>query len=96
MAQGRRGLGRILYLDLSSFKGSTPGGIKQWLWRAVDEHRAVLDILLQKHRDTEAAKSFFIHLLVEYHVPEAIHTDKLWRYSSAIRELPVLHRVEHV
>ena len=71
------------------------GGIKQRLWRAVNEHGAVLNILLQEHHDTEAAKSFFIRLLGEYHVPELIHTDKLWRYGSAIRELPVLHRVEH-
>ena len=57
------------------------GGIKQWLWRAVDEHGAVLDILLQEHRGTEAAKSFFIRLLGKYHIPEAIHTDKL-RWST--------------
>ena len=72
------------------------GGIKHWLWRAVDEQGAVLDILLQEHRDTEAAKSFFIRLLGEYHVPEVIHTDKLWSYGAAIGELPVLHTVEHV
>jgi putative transposase len=30
-----------------------------WLWRAVDEEGEVLDILMQKHRDTEAAKRFF-------------------------------------
>lgn len=72
------------------------GGIKQWLWRAVDEYGAVLDILLQQHRDTDAAKSFFIRLLGEYDVPEVIHTDKLWSYGAAIREIPVLHTVEHV
>ncbi|MFC3863230.1 IS6 family transposase, partial [Deinococcus antarcticus] len=72
------------------------GGIKHWLWRAVDEYGAVLDILLQQHRDTDAAKSFFIRLLGEYDVPEVIHTDKLWSYGAAIREIPVLHTVEHV
>ena len=34
-------------------------GVQHWLWRAVDEHGAVLDVLLQKHRDTDAAKRFF-------------------------------------
>ncbi|WP_272976188.1 IS6 family transposase [Deinococcus geothermalis] len=74
------------------------GGIKHWLWRAVDEDGAVLDILLQEHRDTRAARSFFVHLLREYDVPEVIHTDKLWSYGygAALRELPVLHAVEHV
>ncbi|GAA4004069.1 hypothetical protein GCM10022631_13730 [Deinococcus rubellus] len=39
------------------------GGRKHWLWRAVDETGAVLDILLQPHRDTQAAKTFFERLL---------------------------------
>nr|WP_184138468.1 IS6 family transposase [Deinococcus humi] len=72
------------------------GGVKHWLWRAVDERGAVLDVFLQEHRDTEAARSFFQRLLGEYDVPEVIHTDKLWSYGAALRELPVLHTVEHV
>ena len=59
------------------------GGVKHWLWRAVDEHGAVLDVFLHEHRDTEAARSFFGRLLVERNV-------------AALRELPVLHEVEHV
>ena len=62
----------------------------------MDEQGAVLDILLQEHRDTEAAKTFFTRLLGEYDVPETIHTDMLWSYGAAIRELSVLHGVEHV
>ncbi|BDP43809.1 IS6 family transposase (plasmid) [Deinococcus aetherius] len=72
------------------------GGVKHWLWRAVDERGAVLDVFLQQYRDTEAARSFFARLLGEYEVPEVIHTDKLWSYGAALRELPVLHTVEHV
>ncbi|GAA5512763.1 hypothetical protein Dcar01_01486 [Deinococcus carri] len=72
------------------------GSLKHWLWRAVDEHGTVLDVFLQKHRDTEAAKSFFHRLLGEYDVPEVIHTDKLWSYGVALRQLPVLHTVEHI
>ncbi|GHF64544.1 IS6 family transposase [Deinococcus metalli] len=72
------------------------GGARHWLWRAVDEDGTVLDILLQQHRDTQAARSFFTQLLSEYEVPEVIHTDKLCNYGAAIRELPVLHDVEHV
>ncbi|CAB3773932.1 hypothetical protein LMG29542_07511 [Paraburkholderia humisilvae] len=33
------------------------------LWRAVDQHGAELDILLQKQRDKSAAKRFFKRLL---------------------------------
>jgi len=72
------------------------GGRKYWLWRAIDETGAVLDILLQPHRDTQAAKTFFEKLLVNNHVPDVIHTDKLWSYGAAIRALPVLHGVEHL
>ena len=38
-------------------------GKVMWLWRAVDEHGMVLDILLQDARDTNAAKHFFERLL---------------------------------
>jgi len=57
---------------------------------------AVLDILLQPHRDTQAAKTFFERLLVNDEVPDVIHTDKLWSYGAAIRALPLLHAVEHL
>ncbi|GHF64656.1 transposase-like protein [Deinococcus metalli] len=58
-------------------------GVKQWLWRAVDEHGAVLGVFLQQHRDTGAVRSFFQRLLGDYDVPDIIHTDKLWRYGAA-------------
>ncbi len=64
-------------------------------WRAVDETGAVLDILSRTHRNTHAAKIFFKRLLINDDVPDVVHTDKLWRYGAAIRELPVLHAVEH-
>lgn len=43
------------------------GGVSHWLWRAIDEHGAVLDVFLQRHRDTDtlAATSFFQGLLGE-------------------------------
>ena len=41
-------------------------GVLHWLWRAVDEHGFVLDILLQRHRDTVAAKAFPTRLLAEH------------------------------
>lgn len=72
------------------------GGVTHWLWRAVDEHGDVLDIFLQEHHDTEAARSFFVCLVETYDVPEVIHTDKLWSYGAALREVPVLHGVEHL
>jgi len=52
--------------------------------------------LLQRHRNTEAAKTFLTRLLTEYDVPEAIHTDLLPSYGAAIREITSLTDVNHL
>ncbi len=68
-----------------------------WLWRAVDEHGAVLDILLLEGRDTDAAKGFFKKLIKDRtFVPERIVTDQLGSYKSAVQKLPALGTVKHV
>ncbi|SAL07673.1 IS element transposase [Caballeronia calidae] len=41
----------------------TINGKKHWLWRAVDQHGSVLDVLVQSHRDTAAAKRLMRKLL---------------------------------
>jgi putative transposase len=48
------------------------------LWRAVDQHGAELDILLQKRRDKAAAERFFKRVLASCpEVPRKIVTDQL-------------------
>ena len=69
-------------------------GVRHWLWRAVDEYGFILNVLLRRHRDTEAAKTFLTRLLGEYDVPEVIHTDQLHSYGAAIREMPSLINVD--
>jgi putative transposase len=65
-----------------------------YLWRAVDQHGTVLDILEQSRRDTKAAKRFFRKLLKGLpDAPRVIVTDKLRSYAVAKRE--VLPKVEH-
>jgi putative transposase len=65
-----------------------------WLWRAVDEHRQVLDILMQKRRDTKAAKKFFQKIIKhEGFTPRVVVTDKLKSYQAAMRELGL--KAEH-
>ncbi len=65
-----------------------------YLWRAVDQHGHVLDILVQSRRNARAAKRFFRKLLkgLQY-VPRVIVTDKLRSYAAAKRK--VLPHVEH-
>ena len=72
------------------------GGVTKWLWRAVNEHGEVLDVLLQEHRDTGAAKRFFRRLIDDFELPERIITDGLRSYGAAIRELPELDATEHI
>ncbi|CAA9558915.1 MAG: Transposase [uncultured Truepera sp.] len=72
------------------------GGFTGWLWRAVNEHSDVLNVLLQERRDTGAAKRFFKRLIDSQDIPERIVTDGLRSYSSALRELPELGASEHV
>jgi putative transposase len=69
-------------------------GKTHYLWRAVDQHGAVLDILVTSRRDTKAATRFFRKLLkrLEY-VPRVLVTDKLGSYAAAQRR--VLRSVEH-
>jgi putative transposase len=69
-------------------------GKTHYLWRAVDQHGNVLDILVQSRRNTHAAKRFFRKLLkgLQY-VPRVIITDKLKSYGAAKRE--ILPGVEH-
>ena len=70
------------------------GGKLHYLWRAVDQHGTVLDILVQSRRNTKAAKRFFKKLLkgLQY-VPRVIVTDKLKSYAAAKRK--ILSGVEH-
>ena len=59
-------------------------GKSVYLWRAVDQSGEVLDILMQKRRDTKAAKRFFRKLLKGLrYVPRAIVPDKLPSYGAA-------------
>ena len=62
------------------------GGKQHYMWRAVDQHGTVLDILVQSRRSAKAAKRFFKKLLkgLQY-VPRVVVTDKLRSYGAAKR-----------
>ena len=69
-------------------------GREHWLWRAVDQHGIVLDILVQSRRDTQAAKRLLRKLLKTQGVaPRVMITDKLASYAAAKRT--VMPSVEH-
>lgn len=73
----------------------TIGGKRMYLWRAVDDEGEVLDVVVQKRRDHDAALTLLKRLLRNQPVePEAIVTDGLASYGSALRELGLdgIHR----
>ena len=72
------------------------GGVMHWLWRAVNEHGEVLDVLVQQGRDTGAAKRFFKRLLDNQDIPEQVVTDGLRSYGAALCEVPELGAADHV
>jgi putative transposase len=72
------------------------GGELHYLWRAVDQHGVVLDILVQARRNASAAKRFFKRLLSGLrYKPKRLVTDGLRSYGVAHREVmpEVRHRV---
>jgi putative transposase len=71
----------------------TINGRKHWLWRAVDQRGAVLDVLVQSRRDKAAAKRLMRKLLKRHGRPRVIVTDKLRSYGAANNELGL--NVEH-
>jgi putative transposase len=63
-------------------------GKRHFLWRAVDQDGDVIDILVQRHRDTKAARRFFRKLLKgQGSEPWQLVTDKLRSYAAAHRSV---------
>jgi putative transposase len=72
----------------------TINGERHYLWRAVDQDGNILDILVQRRRNKNAAKKFFRKLLKGLtYIPRVIITDKLKSYGAAKQD--ILSGVEH-
>lgn len=68
------------------------GGRQMYLWRAVDDEGEVLDLVVQRRRDTEAALKLLKRLLHNQPVePQIITTDGLGSYGAALEELKLRH-----
>ena len=76
---------RSLHLDemMISIRGS-----KYWLWRVVDNEGEVLDFLVQRRRDAQAAKKLMGNLLKKQgFAPSRVVTDRLRSYPAAFRAI---------
>ena len=68
------------------------GGKRMYLWRAVDDEGEVLDLVVQRRRDTGAALRLLTRLLHDQPVePETITTDGLASYGAALDQLDQRH-----
>ena len=81
----RSGFGDIFHIDEVFVKIN---GIQHYLWRAVDQDGDVIDVYLQKRRDSKTAKRFFKRLLkANQGEPWKIVTDKMGSYPVVHKEL---------
>src|SRR5262245_25866352 len=63
-------------------------GERMYLWRAVDHEGEVLDMMVQRRRDTRAALRLIRKLLKKQgFAPKLLVTDKLRSYAAAFRSL---------
>jgi|GEM_PF-219226 len=88
----RRPLGTKCSVDeVFFFRGKE----KRYLYRAVDEHGQVVDVLFREHRDTESAAAFFRQALARTGWrPAQVISDHHQPYVRAVQE--VLPGAEHV
>jgi putative transposase len=64
------------------------GGMRMYLWRAVDDEGEVLDILVQAKRDKRSTLKLMRKLLKKYcFAAERWLTDKLSAYGATLRQL---------
>ncbi len=78
----RDSLGDTWYMDEVYIV--TVRGERRYLWRAVDQDGDVLDILVQKHKNKQAASQFFTKLMKgQGRSARLIVTDKLPSYAAA-------------
>jgi len=78
-----RPLGRRWWADETYVR---VGGRWASLYRAVDEHGQVVDVLLREHRDLASARAFFEQAIARRGVrPKVVITDKHAAYRRAVR-----------
>jgi putative transposase len=66
-------------------------GVKHWLWRPVDQTGVVLDLLVQRRRDKQAAKRLLRKLLKkQMRPPRVMITDKLAMGQRKGRSCPAM------
>jgi IS6 family transposase len=79
----RHAVGLRWFVDETYVKVS---GIWRYVYRAVDEHGQVIDVLVSCRRDIAAARSFFANALLAHGQPDEVITDRAAALANAIAE----------
>jgi IS6 family transposase len=62
-------------------------GVWRYVYRAVDEHGQVIDVLVSRRRDITAAHAFFAKALLAHGRPDEVVTDRAAALAHVIAEL---------
>jgi IS6 family transposase len=62
-------------------------GVWRYVYRAVDEHGQVIDVLVSKRRDIAAARAFFTSAVLAHGEPEEVTTDRAAALAHGTAEL---------
>jgi IS6 family transposase len=71
-------------------------GIWRYVYRAIDEHGQVIDVLVSKRRDIAAVRAFFARAVLAHGRPDEVVTDRAAALAHMIAEtLPdAMHNIE--
>jgi transposase-like protein len=62
-------------------------GVWRYVYRAVDQHGQVIDILVSKHRDIASARRFFTASLLAHRAPAEVITDRAPALANVMEDL---------
>ena len=80
----RHVVGRRWFVDETYVKVA---GVWRYVYRAVDEHGQVIDVLVSRRRDIAAARAFFAKAVLAHGQPHEVVTDRAAALANAITEL---------
>jgi IS6 family transposase len=80
----RHAVGHRWFVDETYVKVA---GVWRYVYRAVDEHGQVIDVLVSKRRDIAAAHRFFAAALVAHGAPDEVVTDRAAALAHVVAEL---------
>jgi IS6 family transposase len=77
-------VGSRWFVDETSVKIA---GVWRYVYRAIDEHGQVIDVLISKRRDVTAARSFFAKAALAHGQPDEVITDRAAVLAHVIADL---------